>query len=131
MTFETNPSGYVRFPSEEDLYAYLEETFLSRFTNVKCKHEYSPGCIIDFWAEDMKNRVPVLIEVKNWFIKIRDVEQIVKYLAHASGCYGGFPAKNTTYRFILICGGVHEYLGEILEWLGVEIVLTRQLVGEE
>lgn len=130
MVLHINPSGFACFDSEKEVCKFLEKSFLPKFRSVKPQYDFAPGsnCIIDYWAWDEHNSIPVLIEVKKWFVKIKHVEQIVKYLAHASGCYGGFPAKKLTYRFILICGGVHEYLREILEWLGVEIILTRQLL---
>lgn len=119
-----NSSGYILFPSEEHIYRWLEGEFLKQFHTVKKQFAFAPSCIIDYYAQDQQGR-HVLIEVKNWFVKIKDMQQIMKYIVHATEIYG--PAN---FRFVLVCGGIEKERRELLEGpraLGVEVFLTKDI----
>lgn len=119
-----NPSGYALFPNEESQYKFLNKYFFP-----------TKGWVPDFQYElvpkSKEDRVdyfvnldqPILIEVKNWFVRVKDVLQIVRYIIHATERYQHF-------KFLLICGGIETHRRKILEKLGVEILLTSQLIGE-
>lgn len=120
-SFSTNPSGYMRAKDEENLYSFLENKYLPRkFGNQwKKQYEFAPSCIIDYF---IKTPLPTLIEVKNWFVRIKDMQQIMKYLAHATDRY-----KPNGFHFVLIAGGIDEERRTLLEPLGVEIILTKDI----
>lgn len=121
MKPQKNPRGYIRFPSEKELYQFLEKRFLLNFFYVIPQYEFAPKQIIDYIATDNDGKIS-LIEVKNWFVTINDMKQILGYLAHASEKYG-----NEGYKFILIAGGIEEERREFLEKLKIEILLTKDL----
>jgi len=116
-----NQRGFILFPSEDDVYKWLEGKFLKQFHTVKKQFIFAPSCRIDYWAKDCEGKT-VLIEVKNWFVKIKDMQQIMKYLVHATETYGA-----ANFRFVLLCGGIENGRREMLEGLAVEIILTKEI----
>ena len=118
-----NPSGYIRAKNEEELYYFLEnQYFPKKFgNNWEKQFEFAPSCIIDYFV---KANIPILIEVKNWFLSIKDMQQIMKYLAHATDRYGP-----KGFHFMLIAGGIEEQRRTLLEPLGVEIIETKNILS--
>ena len=114
-----NISGHVHARSEKELKNILE----NKTIEVKREHVFAPSCIIDFYMKIYG--YPILIEVKNWFVKIRDMEQIMKYLVHATEKYG---ADN--FDFYLVAGGIDQKRREILEALNVKIIITKDVFQE-
>ena len=116
-----NPRGFIRFSSEKKLHHALADALppLQRF---QAEYEFAPGCVVDFFG--FYEGKPVLVEVKNWFVRIRDMQQLMKYYVHAVEKYGfdGF-------RLIVIAGGIEAPRRRILELLGIEVVLTREIFG--
>lgn len=120
-----NPRGFASFPTEYKQYEWLRKHFFSKFKIAYLEqYEFVPGsnCIIDFYSKDETGK-PTLIEVKNWFVSIADVQQIVKYLCHALEYYKEF-------NFILICGGIEGPQKILLEKLNVKVYLTKDLIEE-
>jgi len=120
-----NPSGYIRAKNEEELYYFLENQYLPKEfgNNWKKQFEFAPSCIIDYFV---KASIPILIEVKNWFVRIKDMQQIMKYLAHATHRF-----KAHGFRFVLVAGGIENERRSLLEALNVEIILTKDVLKRE
>lgn len=120
-----NRSGTVSFFSEEALYRWLEPWLRIILKTVSTQVEFSDSCIIDYRGMDFHGQT-VLVEVKEWFPRCKDMQQIMKYMDHASAKYG-----INNFRFILICAGISEHRRSILEMLGVEIFLTKNMLEED
>lgn len=122
--FITNSSGHVRCRSEKKLHYFLWKHYLPiKFHNIQHECWFCPKHEIDFLALDGENMV-VLVEVKNWFVTIKDVEQICGYLCLAREKYGC-----NNFRFLLVCGGVEPIRKGFLESCKVEIVLTEEILN--
>jgi len=130
-----NPSGFVQFKNEKELYRFLDaelfqEKPLNLFLNIKDprliirQFEFAPGCFIDY-AVFTRSHFIFLFEVKNWFVRIKDMEQLLKYYIHAIEQYG-----ENRFSLTVIVGGIEKPRKQILEKLGIKILLTRTLVEE-
>jgi len=128
LALHKNRKGYAWFDSEKELCRYLESHYFpKKFDDWEPEIEFAPRCYIDYLAIDRKGQV-VLVEVKNGFFKIKDMEQVMRYHAHATD-----PEKfgSKGYQFQVICEGIEEHRKEILEnlgWLGTEILQIHELV---
>lgn len=120
-----NLSGNVSFFSEESLYQWLEPGLPSILKTFSPQVEFSDTCIIDYKGMDFHEKI-VLIEIKPWFPRCGDMQQIMKYMDHASARYG-----IDNFRFILICCDMRKYRKTLLERLGVEIIFTKDILGED
>ncbi len=119
---EFNEAGYGRATNEYKLYEILESSG-NGLNAFKKQYPFAPGCIIDYYGIDPKTHVKILVEVKNWFLKIKDIQQLVKYLVHATELYG-----EKQFRLIIIAAGLEESRRKILDKLGIEIHLTKEMV---
>ena len=109
----TNPSGYVHYDNEDELKIELENNFFPKFFDdnwkpilditkeipVDKQPETTPKYQkrIDYYGR-RKNR-DIFIEVKNWFITSKDIEQISEY-------YKKIEKQNKKFILIVICGGI-------------------------
>jgi predicted RecB family endonuclease len=113
--------------SEEELYSLIESSsWFSQFSNVQRQWEigWHSNCYVDYKATDSSGR-NVLIEVKNWGLRVKDIEQIVKYLCHANNLFGV-----DNFRFMVICAFVHDDGRKpIIDKLGVEVFLLKDVLG--
>lgn len=123
MTLQYNQAGYGRAESEYSLYDFviIKKFINSMYFDVKEQYWFDTGCQIDFFAKD-KNTHPILIEIKNWFITIQDMQQIMKYIVHAVERYG-----QNNFTLIIIAGGIEDTRRTILDKLNVKIILTKDL----
>lgn len=119
-SYVKNPSGHVQFENEQELYHFLEDKVFSWWKFSK-QVEFAPSCRVDYLL--YHGTRPVLVEVKNWFLRIKDMQQILKYYVHAVERYG-----EDNFTLIVIAGGIEEPRRKILEKLGVRVVLTKNLV---
>ena len=122
MTLKYNQSGHCSATNEYELYSILDNITLG-YINRKKQYLFDIGCIIDYYGLDPKTQLPVLIEVKNWFLKIKDMEQLIKYLIHATEKYG-----ENNFHLKVIVGGIENSRKKILDKLGIEVYLTKDLV---
>jgi len=120
-SYVKNPSGHVQFESEKELYRFLEDRVFSWWKFSK-QVEFAPSCCVDYLL--YHGTRPVLVEVKNWFLRIKDMQQILKYYVHAVERYG-----EDNFTLIVIAGGIEGPRRKILEKLGVKVVLTKNLVN--
>lgn len=120
---ETNPSGYKRAADEYQLYQLLEKHFKNLYEDVKEQVVFAPSCRIDYLAKEIFTETPILIEVKNWFATINDIQQLIKYYIHATERYG----KNK-FKLLLYTGGIDPTRREILEKIGIEVYLTKDVL---
>lgn len=118
---QANPAGYCRAENEYKLYEIIQPFINSMYYDAKPQYPFAPSCVADYFALDTCRR-SVIIEVKNWFITIKDMEQLTKYLVHATELYG-----ENKFKIVVIAGGVMQTRRAILEKLGIEIILTRDL----
>jgi hypothetical protein len=123
MTFTYNPSGYGRAPTEYELYDLLKETIFMKYDNVKERFEFDRGCIVDYFCKEIFTKKPVIIEVKNWFVTIKDMEQILKYYIHALELYG-----ENKFSLIVYAGGIELDRLKILDKLNIEFHKTVDVV---
>lgn len=118
-----NQAGYGRALNENQLYELLKEHIYTLYLKVKEQYEFDRGCIIDFFGNEQYTNKPILIEVKNWFVSIKDMEQILKYFIHATEMYG-----ENKFSLIVYAGGCENDRKKILEKLGIEIYLTKDVL---
>lgn len=116
VLFLINPAGYVKAQTEYDLYRYIEKTLLKN-------KEY----IVEHWI-DTKNRIEyylpeenTYIEVKNHFLKTRDIKQLNRYRIILEGDLKPFKLK-------LICMGVDIPRYRALTQMGIEVLLIKDLI---
>lgn len=120
---EYNPSGYGRAANEYELYKILNAAHIG-LENLQREYWFVPKvCRVDYFGIDQKTNKKILVEVKNWFVKIDDMRQLITYLAHAAELYG-----ENGFRLILIAGGILDSRLHILTKLGIEVYLTKELV---
>jgi len=112
-----NPRGYILFKNEKELYRFLKENFLRDYIE---QFKIDDGCFVDFCLD---SRHKIFVEVKNWFVTIKDMEQFLKYFVHASELYG-----ENNFRLQVIAGGIEPLRRKILEKVGIQVVLTKDLV---
>lgn len=124
MTLEYNQAGYGRASNERQLYEMLTDYIYAHYTDVRRQYFFDNGCQIDFFALDIYSRSPVLIEIKNWFLTIKDMEQLMKYYVHATEKYG-----ENRFSLIVYAGGCEETRQKILTKLGIQLYLTKDLVN--
>ena len=123
MTLTFNPAGYGRALNEKELYCLIEDYIYMKYDKVKKQYRFDIGCILDYFALDLFTKKPILIEVKNWFLAIKDMEQLIKYYVHATEMYG-----ENKFTLIVYAGGCDSRRLKILEKLGIEVYLTKDLV---
>ena len=120
-----NTAGYVRWRNESLLYAWLEDTYLKRFYAVCPQFRIDNGCIVDYKCIDERKRI-VFIEVKNWFVSVKDMEQLLKYYTHACIVLG-----EECFSLVCIAAGIDDIREGILNRIGIEVVLTKDLLENE
>jgi hypothetical protein len=124
MSLEYNQAGYCRATNEKELYKILLEQIYIKYDSVKEQFFFAPGCKIDFFAKEIFTKKPILIEVKNWFLTIKDMEQLIRYYIHAIEKYG-----ENNFSLIAYIGGCEKSRQTILEKLGIETYITKDLVN--
>jgi len=117
--YRENPAGYVLFKNEKELCRFLKANFLRDYIE---QFKMDDGCIVDFCNLD-SHSYKKFIEVKNWFVTIKDMEQFLKYFIHASEIYG-----ENNFRLMVVAGGIEPLRKAILEKIGIQVVLTKDLV---
>ena len=120
-----NPTGNVCWGNESLLSAWLENTYLKEFHAVYPQFRIDDGCIVDYKCIDKEKRI-VFIEVKNWFVRIKDMEQLLKYYTHACTILG-----EDCFSLVCIAAGIDGIREEILYRIGIEVVLTKDLLENE
>jgi RecB family endonuclease NucS len=120
---EYNSSGYCRAANEYELYKLLNAAHIG-LENLQREYWFVPKvCRIDYFGVDPNTNKKLLVEVKNWFVKIDHMRQLITYLAHATELYG-----ENGFRLILIAGGIQDSRRNILTKLGIEVYLTKELI---
>lgn len=117
-----NQAGYGRATTEYELYKILESLKIG-IDKLEKEIWIAPSCRIDYYGIDQITNKTLLIEVKNWFITIDNMRQLITYLVHATERYG-----ENNFRLILIAGGIEKTRRKILEKLDIEVYLTKDLV---
>ena len=120
-----NTTGHICWEDESLLSAWLENTYLKRFHAVYPQFHIDDGCVVDYKCIDKEKRI-VFIEVKNWFVRIRDMEQLLKYYTHACTILG-----EDCFSLVCIAAGIDGIREEILNRIGIEVVLTKDLLENE
>lgn len=123
MSLTFNSAGYGRALNENELYELLKKHIYTTYSCVEEQYVFDSGCRLDFFAYEQFTKKPVLIEVKNWFISIKDMEQILRYYIHAIEMYG-----ENKFILIVYAGGCESDRLKILEKLGIKFHLTRDLI---
>lgn len=118
----TNQAGYSKAQDEYNLYDIILPFIQSMYYNILPQYVFDTGCKVDFFALDHK-RQPVIIEVKNWFVSIKDMEQLIKYYVHATELFG-----ENKFKLVVIAGGIEQPRRVILEKLGIQIIITKDLL---
>jgi hypothetical protein len=93
------------------------------YDDVKEQYTFDYGCRLDFFGYEIFTKKPVLIEVKNWFVSIKDMEQIMKYYIHALEMYG-----ENKYALVIYAAGCELDRLRVLEKLGIEFYKIKDLV---
>jgi len=120
---EYNPSGYGRAANEYELYKLLDAAHIG-LENLQHEYWFVPKvCRIDYYGVDPKTNKKILVEVKNWFVKIDYMRQLITYLVHATELYG-----ENGFKLILIAGGILDSRRAILTKLGIQVYLTKELI---
>lgn len=120
---EYNSAGYGRAINEYKLYELLEAANIG-FEKLHKEYWFVPKtCRIDYFGIEPKTNKKLLVEVKNWFVKIDYMRQLITYLVHATELYG-----ENGFRLILIAGGIQDSRRNILAKLGIEVYLTKELI---
>jgi len=83
-----------------------------------------PGsnCFVDFYAYEPKKDIHHFVEVKNEQVRIKHMEQIMKYFVHMVERYGWLH-----FRFTVIASTIYDKRLEILSKLGIQIITLRTL----
>jgi len=125
----TNPSGYVYYDNEAELCKELEKLYLPDFFDTGWKPvEFitkevwlSSKKRIDYFG--YKGDRPTYIEVKNWFLKHKDIKQIKNYSELIEKKHPGWG------KIYVICGGVYkEQYNKLLAMDGfANIILTKDI----
>lgn len=118
-----NPSGNVYYDTEEELCSELEKYYLKHFYGFKWNPvEYytkevwiSAGDRIDYCGIRLNKET--FIEVKNWFVTQKDMEQILRYkkILEEAPLY-------------VICGGIDKNRRKKLEDKNIIVFLTKEIV---
>jgi len=123
-----NQRGHLRAENEKSLSELLEGGFFPRvfpqkdmYVDIKPQYPFAPSCKVDYF---IVGNPPTLIEVKNWFVTICDMQQIMKYYVHATERYP------RGFVFILIVGGIEKNRRDILERLGIQIILSAEVIRD-
>ncbi len=122
--FVYNSAGYCRAPNEYKAYPIIEKYLTKHYGPFQRQVRFDTGCIIDFYRKMSDDKI-ILAEVKNWTLEIGDMEQLLKYYTHATELY---IEKN--FKLIALVGEVDQRRQEILERIGIEIILTKDVLRE-
>lgn len=122
MVRYTNPSGYVKYDTEDELKEQLEKFYFTYFFDgdwkpilEKTKEVWiSPWQRIDYFG--YKNKKETYLEVKNWWVTKKDIEQILFYEKFIQGD-----------EFYIICGGIENERKKVLEYTDIKIILTKDI----
>lgn len=123
MTRYTNPSGYVKYDTEKELTEQLEKFYFTRgFFDRPWKPQLeitkevwiSPTDRIDYYG--IKNKKETYVEVKNWWVTKKDIQQIL--------CY---ETKMEDNNFYVICGGIEQPRRNQLEHFDIKIILIKDI----
>jgi len=117
-----NPSGYVKYDTEEELCHELEKFFFPSFfdnnwkliLDITKEVWISSTDRIDYYG--IKNKKATYVEVKNWWVTTKDMKQILQYELLIQG-----------YDFYIICGGIQEDRRNQLEQLDIKIILIKDI----
>jgi len=122
MSRYTNPSGYVKYDNEKELCDELEKYFLPGFFD----GQWKPLLDItkEVWLNEtdridyvgLKNNKKTYLEVKNWFVTLKDMRQIYRYKRAIE--------KGSV---MLICGGIDNTRYKILQSLKINVIITRDI----
>jgi len=122
MSRYTNPSGYVKYDNEKELCDELEKHFLPGFFD----GQWKPLLDItkEVWLNEtdridyvgLKNNKKTYLEVKNWFVTLKDMRQIYRYKRAIE--------KGSV---VLICGGIDKTRHKILQSLEINVIITRDI----
>lgn len=125
-----SPPSIEKGAKEEQICRFLEKTHLREginFYNVipefEIIHNFHVQGRVDYKCHD-RNGTDVYVEVKNWFLKIKDVLQVIRYYIHIKE--HRLLGKNS-FRFIVICEGLSKTRNDLLEKLGIEVWLLPVL----
>lgn len=117
-----NPSGNIYYDTEEELKEQLEKFYLRLLYGPRWKPK--DGVTKEVWLSDFDRidyygnmlSVQTYIEVKNWFVTKKDMDQILRY-KHI--------IENN--RLIVICGGIDKERRAILKDKFIDLILVKDI----
>lgn len=118
----SNPSGNVYYDTEEELKGELEKFYLRLLFGPRW--EPKDGVTKEVWISNYDRvdyygfmiRIQTYIEVKNWFVTKKDMDQILRYKSIIGN-----------NRLIVICGGIDKKRRETLQEAFIDIILVKDI----
>jgi len=122
MNRYVNPSGNIKYSDEKELCEQLELFYFPDFFDNNWKpienetkevwiSKYSR---IDYYG--IKENKETYVEVKNWFVKKRELQQIIFYKTQLK-----------EKELYLICGGIEKKRLKILEENNIKTILVKDI----
>jgi len=120
-----NPAGYVGARDEMELHRWIIEGQV-RIPGLELKKHHPcfqrQKAIPDFLFADKEKGRDIYMEVKPWFLRISDIQQIVKYWIILR-------ERHEEADLGVLCGGVSEERRELLQRLGIRIYLLKDVIS--
>ena len=120
-----NPAGYVGARDEMELHRWIIEGQV-RIPGLELKKHHPnfqrQKAIPDFLFADKETGRDIYMEVKPWFLRISDIQQIVKYWIILR-------ERHEEADLGVLCGGVSEERRELLRRLGIRIYLLKDVIS--
>ena len=111
---------------EEDIYNEINKnpTLLESLINAKLEMPFpklnNVGDVQDYLFIENDTLIPIYVEVKRWFLRITDIQQLIKYYIHLTEF--GLP-----FELVILCEGMDPLREEILNKLGIKIILLKDI----
>jgi hypothetical protein len=118
-----NLAGYCHAKNEKEICELLEDHIYQLYSEVRKEYPFDTGCIIDYFGLELFTGKPILIEVKNRFLSIKDAAQLLRYYLHATEKYG--ENKFALLAYVVGCDSIRQ---RILEKLGVEVYIIKDML---
>jgi RecB family endonuclease NucS len=114
----------VRAKDEATLYPYVKQFLQKNYPIIREQFEIPPNsnCFVDFYGFNPKTNAHHFVEVKNEQLRIKHMEQLMKYLVHIEEHYGYGGAY-----FTVIVSTISKERISILARLGIQVITLRTL----
>ena len=111
---------------EEDIYNEINKnpTLLESLINAKLKTTFpqldNVGDVPDYLFIENDTLIPIYLEVKRWFLRISDIQQLIKYHIHLK-------EQKRPFKLVILCEGMDSLRKEILDKLEIRTVLLKDI----